>query len=196
MDKKRMEMTCKEGLKDAFERYLKDVNREGINDLIEWLDKTGFYDAPASGSYHLAKEGGLVEHSLNVTNLAVDLNKHMGEPVEKESVIIAAALHDLGKHQYYGKDYYKENILKSGNRSSAKPWARNRDLINVPHEIISIQIASRFIDLTEEETWAILHHNGLYGDLKYNLMGKESKLQMIVHFADMWASRVIEEVEE
>ena len=26
----------------------------------------------------------------------------------------------------------------------------------------------------------------------YNLQGKESELQMIIHFADMWASRVLE----
>ncbi|NOW12592.1 23S rRNA maturation-related 3'-5' exoribonuclease YhaM [Clostridium acetobutylicum] len=32
----------------------------------------------------------------------------------------------------------------------------------------------------------------MYSDLKYQLNGKERSLQMLLHFADMWASRVIE----
>ena len=52
------------------------------------------------------------------------------------------------------------------------------------------------MDLTEDETWAILHHNGMYGDLKYTLQGKETPLYLIIHFADMWASRVIERGEK
>ena len=56
----------------------------------------------------------------------------------------------------------------------------------------SVAIASQFIQLTEEEQYAILMHNGLYGPFKYGLQGRETKLQMVVHFADMWASRIIE----
>ena len=46
--------------------------------------------------------------------------------------------------------------------------------------------------VTEEEEHAILYHNGLYGSLKYSIQGKETPLYMIIHFADMWASRVLE----
>ena len=35
-------------------------------------------------------------------------------------------------------------------------------------------------------------HDGLYDFMKYDLNGKERPLQLIVHWADMWASRVIE----
>ena len=51
-------------------------------------------------------------------------------------------------------------------------------------------------DLTEEEEFAILYHNGMYGQLKYSYSGKETPLSMIIHFADMWASRVIEAEQE
>ena len=53
-------------------------------------------------------------------------------------------------------------------------------------------MASMFIDLTEDEQYAILYHNGLYGNLKYVISGHETPLYMIVHWADMWASYVIE----
>ena len=65
----------------------------------------------------------------------------------------------------------------------------------MPHEIRSLSIIDRHIDLTEKEQFAILYHNGMYGDLKYQLSGKETPLYMLLHFADMWCSRVTE-VEE
>lgn len=179
-------------LKKRFLILAKKVKREGINELLKWLDDSGFYQAPASTNYHLATEGGLVEHSINVCETALKLNETLDNPVDEESVIIAALFHDLGKHKYYNKDFYVENILKSGKRSDAKPYERNKEILNIPHEVTSLQLASGFINLTEEETWAILHHNGMYGDLKYSLSGKETPLQIIIHSADMWASRVIE----
>ena len=68
----------------------------------------------------------------------------------------------------------------------------NKDLLYEDHEIRSVKICAKFIELTEEEEHAILYHNGLYGSLKYSIQGKETPLYMIIHFADMWASRVLE----
>ena len=109
-----------------------------------------------------------------------------------ESVMIAAALHDLGKIGQFGKPEYVDNILQSGKQSPSKPFKRNSELLNVPHEIRSVAIATMYIDLTEEEQHAILYHNGLYGPLKYEIQGNETPLYMIIHFADLWASRVVE----
>lgn len=168
------------------------IERPGIRDLLDWLDISNFYDAPASTRYHLACKGGLAEHSINVLEVARKLNTALGEPVHDESVTLVSLFHDLGKHQYYGKDYYQPKYLKSG-KPAATPYGRNQDLIDVPHEISSVQILTEFIDITEDEAWAIYQHNGMYGDLKYKLQGKETKLQQIVHNADMWTSRFIEE---
>ena len=52
--------------------------------------------------------------------------------------------------------------------------------------------AIKYLDLTEEEQRAIARHNALYGAFKYDIQDKETPLYMIIHFADMWASRVIE----
>jgi hypothetical protein len=57
-------------------------------------------------------------------------------------------------------------------------------------------IAERFIVLSEQEEQAILWHNGLYGAFKYDIQGKETEMYMILHFADMWASRVTEVTEK
>lgn len=177
--------------KERFITEVKKIKRDGINELLEWLEESEFYKAPASTRYHLAYEGGLVEHSLNVLVTARKFNQALNNPVEDESLTLVSLFHDLGKHNYFGKDFYTPKYLKSGELAKT-PYERNKDLISVPHEISSVHILSQFVDLNEDEVWAIMQHNGMYSDLKYQLQGKETQLQSIVHWADMWASRFIE----
>jgi hypothetical protein len=173
------------------------TERKGMDNLIEYMDSNGFFTAPCSSQYHLCKEGGLAEHSLNVyrvitRNYAAQCEFGIGG----NSIIIVSLLHDLGKIGQYGKQNYVPNMISDRKggfiQSDKKPFETNKDLLPVPHEIRSIHIASQFIELTEEESFAILYHNGLYGDLKYAYSGKETPLSMLLHFADLWASRVIE----
>ena len=53
-------------MKEEFLNLLKSTNRENINELIEFINKTDFFDAPASTRFHGSREHGLVEHSLKV----------------------------------------------------------------------------------------------------------------------------------
>lgn len=181
---------------DIIKGALMKTKREGMADLITFMQDIGFMDAPCSGGNHLAKKGGLVEHSANVLKYAEKIGVSLLGGAKyneiQDSVVIAAALHDLGKCGDYDKPMYVDNILKSGKPSEAKPYKRNPELLAVPHAVRSIKLATLFIDLTEEEEWAILCHDGLYDFMKYELNGKERPLQMIIHWADMWASHVIE----
>lgn len=189
-------------MKEKIRRLLLSTKREGIVSLLTWMELNGYYEAPCSTQHHLCKEGGLAEHSLNVFETMEKLSEAIGTEVRDnklfDSIIICSLLHDIGKCGRYGKPYYIENYLtkkdKEGNpiRSEAKPYVTNPDLLNVPHEIRSVSIIEKFIDLTEDEYYAILYHNGLYGDLKYQISNKETELYMLLHFADMWASRVVE----
>lgn len=193
--------------KDKIEVLLKGTDRIGICDLLDWMDKNGFYESPCSGGNHLAKEGGLAEHSLNVCTCMIDLaNSFDGcDEIPQDSIYICGLLHDLGKCGDYGKPGYVPNMLKGRAtkanpepepyQSPNKPFKLNEDLFPIDHEIRSVKIISKFIDLTEEEEIAILWHNGLYGNFRYQIPGKETPLYMILHFADMWASRVSEKEE-
>ena len=181
---------------------LLSTNREGMKDLIKYMDEYGFFKAPCSTNHHLSREGGLAEHSLNVYEAMMNFHITMGSPLKYESIIICSLLHDLGKMGQYNKPYYVPNMLKGRAtkanpnpepyQSTSKPYVSNSELLSVDHEVRSIAIASRFIELTEEEQQAILWHNGLYGNFKYQIQGKETPLYLILHFADMWASRVVE----
>ena len=178
-------------MKNEMLELLRNTNRLGIENLIKNMEDNGFFTAPCSSQFHLCRVGGLLEHSLNVCRIGFNLSDFM-DGIDINSWIIASTLHDLGKMGQFGKPLYTENYLASGKISDKKPFETNKNLLAIPHEIRSIQIASQFIELTEEENFAILHHNGMYGDLKYQLTGKETPLQILLHFCDMWASRVME----
>ena len=182
--------------KALFDGELIKTKRDNIKELIECMEDGGFYESPCSGAHHLAEPGGLLEHSLNVLTLARDLARAWESTIPEESIVISALLHDLGKMGDHGKPNYAENYLKDGSRSSAKPYITNTDLVYIPHEVRSVLIAERYIYLSEEEERAILWHNGLYGQFRNDITGKETELYMIIHFADMWASRITEKEEE
>ena len=60
--------------KDEFIELLRSTNREGVEDLLEGLEKIGFFTAPASATHHLNIEGGLVQHSLNTLVILPNLH--------------------------------------------------------------------------------------------------------------------------
>lgn len=187
--------------KDLICELLVRTKREGVEKLIAYMKESGFFESPCSTRHHLAKAGGLAEHSLNVYRVARSMKPFISD-IPSDSLIICTILHDIGKAGQYGKPGYIPKMLKGRatkanpnpepTQSTAEPFTSNPELLYIDHEIRSISIISKYIDLTEEEQQAILWHNGLYGPFKYEIPGKESKLYMVLHWADMWASRVIE----
>lgn len=185
-----------EDFKERLKDILLDVEREGIEDLVDAMEAAGFFKAPASTQFHGAYTGALVEHSYNVLeyarSLALAWNGRKWYDENRDSIILCSILHDLGKCGQFGKPLYVDNVLASGKKSDSKPYKTNLDLMTLPHEIVSVIEATKYIDLTEEEQRAIAWHNGLYGCFKYDIQGKETPLYMIIHFADLWVSRVVE----
>lgn len=192
-------------MKETIIELLKSTSREGIDDLIAFMEEQKFFEAPCSGKYHLCKEGGLAEHSLNVFRQALNIQAGLKADVQYESLVLVSLLHDLGKMGDFGKPNYVPKYVRSKTKnketgeydqviSTAEPFTTNPNLLYVEHEIRSIAIAERFIKLTEEEERAILLHNGLYGVFGYSLKNaKQTQLELILHWADMWASRFVEE---
>lgn len=185
-------MTAREFL----EEKLRSTGREHMDELLDHMDEIGFFDAPCSGGNHLCEPEGLAEHSKNVVEMAEKIGKALlgGDYKSiQNSVIIAAALHDLGKCGDYGKQMYVPNKLKSGKVSEAKPYKRNPELLPLDHATRSIKLATLFIDLTEDEEFAIRYHDGLYETANYAVKGNETQLYLILHYADLWSARIVED---
>ena len=92
---------------DLYKTYIK---RDGADKLLDYLTNNGFFSAPASAKYHLAVEGGLCEHSLNVyKRLVAVVKQDYGEDYAKyfsdETLAICGLLHDVCKVNYYGVEY-------------------------------------------------------------------------------------------
>lgn len=94
--------------KKEFIELLKSTNRPHADKLIQELSALGFFEAPASTRFHLNEKGGLAAHSVNVCKAALSIRKSMIETddslleeLPKDSVIIAALLHDVCKADIY-----------------------------------------------------------------------------------------------
>ena len=92
-------------MKEEFIELLKSTNREGMDKLLAWIEKSDFYKAPASTRFHGSYEGGLLEHSLNVYKV---LKQKLTQfpfasilNVNDDTLIIITLLHDICKANYY-----------------------------------------------------------------------------------------------
>ena len=83
------------------------IQREGIEELLAWLEQSDFYTAPASTKYHGNYEGGLLEHSLNVYNKFLQVKQFVtfyeGKEPTSETIAIITLFHDLCKVNFYKK---------------------------------------------------------------------------------------------
>ena len=94
-------------LKEEFLKILRTVKREGIEDLIKFMESTDFFTAPASTRFHGNYAGGLVEHSMKVYEILVEKVKNSSKKIEvsDDTLKIVALLHDICKANFYKIDY-------------------------------------------------------------------------------------------
>ena len=60
--------------KEEFIRiYKSNIHREGSEELLLYLERSDFFEAPASTRFHLACGGGLCIHSLNIYERLLEL---------------------------------------------------------------------------------------------------------------------------
>jgi len=136
---------------------LNKTGREGMDGLIEWLIKSGYFESPASTKYHGSYEGGLAQHSLNVLERLAVLGASYRIEVPGESLSIAALLHDVCKvGAYLPVESEKWKV-------AGVPEYRWNKEHPKGHARLSIEIIKRFIELTEIEELMIRYHMGVYG---------------------------------
>ena len=175
------------------EKYISILSKvPNTERLIEWLCTTDFFTAPASTKYHGSYEQGLVEHSINVyTELTTSKNAKM---FSSESIIKVALLHDICKANFYTVDY--KNAKINGQWERVLFYAVKDDF-PYGHGEKSVLLASRFIDLTDDETMAIRWHMGAFdeavkGGFNLSQVYEKYPLAVELHIADLRASYLVE----
>jgi hypothetical protein len=174
------------------------VRQAEFRKFIGFLEgETSWLTSPASTRYHMNVEGGLLMHSVGVTETALKLRYLLAPDLGEESVVITALFHDVGKVGGAGKAYYlpNDNLWEVRNRGRA--YKVNPEVIAMNSAVRGLCLVSRFIPLSEEEAQAIVAHDGLYpvngGVVNLEYHQAECRLLMLVQFADKWTAAVEEE---
>ena len=153
-----MAMGYKEEFLALFDEH---VHREGSAQLLEWLQTTDFFTAPASTRFHGACAQGLVMHSLNVYRVL--RGKFCREGDDLESVVICSLLHDVCKANYYTVSTRNVKNKETG-RWEEVPFYSIVDALPYGHGEKSVWMIERYMRLTEEEAVAIRWHMGGFDD--------------------------------
>ena len=83
------------------------THRKGMDEVINYLCRSGFFIAPSSINRHHNWRGGLAQHCLCVYLTS----KEHGEGLPEDSLIITGLLHDICKARklYYDENGYRVN---------------------------------------------------------------------------------------
>lgn len=205
--------------KARYIELIKSITLEGANiqGFLDWLDRSDFFEAPASSKYHSNYAGGLCEHSLHVYDDLVKLVDQFASHFEfhesedgttaeellvkhytEDSIKIVALLHDISKTNFY--EQYDRNV-----KNDAGEWVKVKEyktretsdrFIYGSHEQNSEFMAHTFFPLSVEESSSILHHHGgmSWDSAKDDISAVYGRfpLALLLHLADMVATYIDE----
>ena len=180
--------------------------------IMGFLQRTDFFTAPASTRFHLCEEGGLCQHSLNVYTAAMQLDTAFNSGASRRTIAICSLLHDVCKAGVYRKELknaknYDKTAIEGQPKYKIKHDKKGDFIWDLKeiyvfddpwpfgHGSKSAYIVNNLMDLTDDEALAIRYHMGPYeeGDKeRCSKVFEQSKLSLLIHFADMYASKVME----
>lgn len=187
--------------KEKILSLLSKVKRPGMDKLIDWIDgSTDFFIAPASTRFHGNYEGGLAEHSLNVYEVFKKKCKTWDIGFSEEQIIICSVLHDICKANFYEKTTRNKKDDKTGKWIKV-PFYQCKDEFPYGHGEKSVYIVRSFIKLNRDEAYAIRWHMGSEGEGQMGAIScsnafNECKAAVLLHTADLEASRLLEKTIE
>lgn len=192
-------MTNREKFIDIFTTH---IHREGASDLLAYLTgaNSDFFTAPASTRYHLACEGGLVDHSIHVYECLkdyLDRNKvknEFGLSYSDETIAIVSLLHDLCKVNVYRVSTRNVKDPATGQWKQV-PYYEFDDNLPYGHGEKSVYVISGFMRLTREEAFAIRYHMGFSNEDDARNVGRAFELfplALALSIADTEATYFIE----
>ena len=180
---------------DFIEIFTREVKRPGAEKLLEWMQSTDFFTAPASTRFHGACECGLVMHSLNVYHVMT--SRYLEESDNPESFAVCALLHDLCKANYYKAGFRNVKNDETGQWERV-PTFRVQDAFPYGHGEKSVYLIERFMRLRPAEAMAIRWHMGSFddavrgGSFAISEAYDQYPIAVKLHLADLEATYLVE----
>lgn len=180
---------------DMIRRYNKKQDPDVCNHyeaVLNWLESGDFYYAPASTRFHESYKGGLLFHTLNVYNECCRLwTLDKFRSVSCDSFALVCLIHDwckIGLYASYTRNV-KDDSTGQWHKEIAYKWSDNGPAFPFGHGATSMFLASRFFNLSVEESLAIRWHMGWcnVSDNESNDLQTSNEKYPIVHmvqFAD------------
>jgi HD superfamily phosphohydrolase YqeK len=170
-------------MKENIIKMLRETNRPGMENLIQYMEKKDFSSLPAAIKHHHNYLGGWSKHALEVEFHLAELNDAFDLKLNPTTISIVSLLHDLCKLDDY---VYDENHLNNDGSVGGFTW---NEAALEGHSKKSIFTIKQFIDLTEEEEVAIMCHMGPYSrEVDWTYLSdayKKYPLAYYLHVADM-----------
>ena len=167
--------------------------REAVEKFDLFLrTETAWLTSPASTRFHLAEDGGLLRHSVNVAQTLLKLRGTLAPDLSLESCVIVALFHDLGKVGMPGKPYYLPNPSEWHVRNRGIRYVVNEDIVHMDIATRSLFLIAQHLPLSDDEAQAVRYHDGQYIVENQSVAHKETRLTRLLQCADNWAGGVIE----
>lgn len=196
--------------KKLFLDLVGSIERDGIKELVAFLEKSDFFKAPASTRFHCSLPGGLALHSLNVYHMFE--HKCKSEPFKsilgdmpEDSRKIITLLHDVCKTYMYEIDYRNKKIYSdTGSKKDEKgrfDWAAVEyytinDRVPYGHGEKSVMMIEEYIKLQPFERYAIRWHMGFSEPKEnWNTLGtaiEKYPVILALHQSDLEATYLLE----
>ena len=150
--------------RERFEGALRATGRGGVENVLNELDRLGFFEAPASTKFHLAEKGGLLRHSLNVYDQARLLRQvecrvrpDLAERLPEDGVAVASLLHDVCKADVYREELKHRKV--GGRWEDYVGYAYDSSSFPLGHgEKSVIRLLRWGLEMTDDEMIAIRWH--------------------------------------
>lgn len=166
---------------------------ESVHKFDRFLkNETSWVWAPASTRFHLAGPGGLVAHSVNVARTLLRLRDLLAPGLCVSSCVICGLYHDVGKVGVPGAPNYLPCDAQEKSVGRQAAYRVNQDLVHLDIASRSLFVVASHLELSAEEAQAIRYHDGQYIVENRSVAHRESKLTLLLQYADNWSGEVLE----
>ena len=165
--------------------------------IVERLDNLDFFTAPASIGHHGNNDGGLFEHSFEVTMQLLTLTEKLDlQWDDPRSPYIVGMFHDICKCDNYKKVKKPYIYAEDGPIEYEEKWEYNNECYMPGHGEKSVILTQNILGpLTDEEIMCIRWHMGAFDDKEnwkyYSRAVRDYPNVLFTHTADMMASQIM-----
>lgn len=171
----------------------KHIQRDGIDKVMQMLEESDFFTAPASTRFHGSEEGGLCQHSISV-------GKHLFKLAEayapgqytNETLAIVSLFHDICKIGCY-KTEMRNKKDENGKWIQVPFYTFEEDFAFGGHGSKSVFLLMQHMKLTPKEAVAINVHMGFSNGENISSVSsafEKNLLAWLLHVADEAATYI------